>query len=619
MMLKNIFKQISLFHKIVGFFLLVSIAVIGFAQISRTGAGEFAQARDFPDGPLVYVQFQDLPALLKLWDESEIKKKYLKSTNFYDFRAGHLALKLLSRLEEFKQAGGFPLDLSAAISSSEKNAALAVYDIGRIDLVFIAPMSEEKILASKFLVNRESFEETELEDGTVYYSREVEADRGRQKQKLLFAALNGRFVLGTDEVHFLRALSLINGKSKSTGFSENPAFSQLTRKFEPHLATVWVDQQKLNQDWYFKHYWAFKNPEELKNLRAGIFDFELLEDRLIERRQFLTAGNFTPRTSKATAEKFDQILEKVPAEAPYVKLQAVRNRDRETALELRNTVLEGFPAESESNSRSGLSKRRGYYYSDYDGDDWGYYQHLSGKYDSEVDQTEEEEEIDEAGVRRPDEIMERLEGILRAVNPEASATIISPRIMPMPLFLECRRGMILSLGNPGNLDRAGLENGLSALALNRVTLRGTQNAVKWKTVSENGREARILEMPGLGWSLGYVFDGRRLIFSNSPDFLSVILENKEGFKTDQKSGFDDLTIVNFDRHDEALDRIMRTIHSVENEQGEESGDFFVGNLGSLFEVLSDVKRAEIKRSSAGNRLSEQIVFSFEGPGKKTGD
>jgi hypothetical protein len=95
-------------------------------------------------GAFVYTQFSNLPALLDQWDRSQLKERYLKSTNYQQLQHRHLILKLISRWEKGNTALGFNVDVATITGTSETKAALAVYDIGQLDLVFIAPMSEER-------------------------------------------------------------------------------------------------------------------------------------------------------------------------------------------------------------------------------------------------------------------------------------------------------------------------------------------------------------------------------------------------------------------------------------------------------------------------------------------
>src|SRR6266478_6334853 len=85
---------------------LVVLALIicaGLIVYSKTGVdhGPYSPAEDFPRGALVYAQFKDLPSLLKQWNESSIKQKYLSGANYAQFLHRHLALKLVQRWTEY--------------------------------------------------------------------------------------------------------------------------------------------------------------------------------------------------------------------------------------------------------------------------------------------------------------------------------------------------------------------------------------------------------------------------------------------------------------------------------------------------------------------------------------
>src|ERR1051325_8830379 len=119
--------------KIIGLVLLASAAVIISAKASRPKAEAFSLAEDCPRGALVYTQFADLPALLKQWDGSPLKQQYLASTNLQQLAGRHLAIKLVQRCEELSCALGFTVDLSMLGASADNRAALAIYDIGRLE------------------------------------------------------------------------------------------------------------------------------------------------------------------------------------------------------------------------------------------------------------------------------------------------------------------------------------------------------------------------------------------------------------------------------------------------------------------------------------------------------
>src|SRR5215468_711838 len=324
--------------------LLGTLIVIGIAinavSASRASSG-FELANDFPRGAVVYAQFKDLPAAIKQWDESSLKERYLASLNYQKLWSRHLANKLFSRWEEFNDAAGFSLGAQAFGAIADNRAAIAVYDIGRLDLVVIAPLSDAKFAVTQFFQHKDSFEEIELPDGAVYYLSDVEADKGRQKQQIGFAQLKGRFVIATSEKLLLRAINNIGGQAKKDRMTDEPSFQSLSKTATPHFMTVWVNQKHLNDDWYFKRYWAMGAAEDLKKIRAGIFDLELQNNRWVERREFLLDGRAPNPGATLSKQSLQQIERIIPAEAPFAQIRSVGG-DRNAAVEMiRDALFDG--------------------------------------------------------------------------------------------------------------------------------------------------------------------------------------------------------------------------------------------------------------------------------------
>src|ERR1044072_2786801 len=328
---------------------LISVALIVYTR-SRSSKNAYSLAGDLPRGALVYAQFQNLPELISSWQQSRLKERYLNSTNYQQLQHRHLAMKLISRWEEFNDALGFPLDLATIGSSTDGAAAIAVYDIGQLDLLFVAPISDEKVALTQCFKSKDQFEDLQTPDGTPYYSHTVEADRGRQKQVLAFATVNGRFLLGTNEKLFLRALANINKRARNDSIADDPTFKTWSRKVSPHFATIWVDQSKLNADYYFKHYWLMQNVAELKSIRAGIFDLEQQQSRWIERREFLTTAAAGRRNSGITAAELRQLYSRTPGDAPFVRFRSLANNPGLPGAIIRDTLFDS-PVEQESSGR----------------------------------------------------------------------------------------------------------------------------------------------------------------------------------------------------------------------------------------------------------------------------
>lgn len=594
--------------------LVVTLAVLAFAKIGKTETDAFSSAEYFPSGALVYAQFQDLPALLKLWNDSNFKQDYLSSANYQEFSNSHLALKLVGRFAEYNEALGFPLDSAAILSSSDTQAAFAVYDIGRMEMVFVAPMGQEQILASLFFQNSSQFEETVTADEFSFYKREFEVDRGREKQTVLFANVNGYFVLATNKKMFLKTLENISGKRKNENLFDEPTFRDLTKKVSPHHAVVWVNQEKLNNDWYFKHYWLMDNPEDLQKIRAGIFDFEIGEEGIFERRVFLKSEDKikNPQISAAEISEWQSFI---PEDAPFYKIEAGFNGQM-----INDVLFDEYGGETEPETGNRTFYR--HYYDEYDEDYYDYY-NPGSKFSERINEIEEDKdfysaaEVNESNKRLSSE----LEQIFTAVNPKSTAYLIEPQNLPDRMFFDCRKAVIFHLQKPQNLNREKLENVISEMVQNRLMLGESKEQIVWKTLPEASVSWRELSLPMLRWKFYYAVTKNRLVISNSAELSSKIFKNSATDKIESAKPLDNLTVIRLDKREQAFDEIMKKLRVAENKNalsisGNYNGiipgktDFFVDNIGSLLDVSREIKQIEIRRSSERNYLFEELKFEF---------
>jgi len=620
--------------------LLAALVFIGVA-IHAVSAGRAARgfdlASDFPRGAVVYAQFKDLPAAIKQWNESAMKERYLNSVNYQKMWSRHLANKLFSRWEEFNDATGFSLSLSAFGAIADNRAAIAVYDIGRLDLVVIAPLSDAKFAATQFFQSKDNFEESEAPGGAIYYISDVEADKGRQKQQIGFAQLKGRFVLATSEKLLLRAIANIGanngGQSKKDRMTDEPSFQTLSKTTTPHFMTVWVNQTQLNDDWYFKRYWAMRNMEDMKHMRAGIFDLELQNNRCVERREFLLDGHAPNPGAALSKQSLQQIERIIPADAPLAQIRAVGG-DQNAAVEMvRDALFDGkIDAAKGRRNRS----RSRYYDSDFEvagADENSYggsrYSSLSDDYNLDVD------DPDAAGERGAGEIDAaiRSKGVekfsaalgsaLQTASPSAAAKIAEPRAVEGPLFAEFRRAAIIALDNPPALERAALERAITGLAASRLMIAGAQESFEWNGRGANGAEWREMRLPMLGRAVGYGLRGRYLIISNDTELLASLMtgvQSKRDIQT--QSPVHELSVIRLSERRTAFDQIFAKLDEPrikaywKERRGEEvkqlgpnepSMEFFSGEIAGLLDVAAPVQQIRIQRSYAGGRLREEVT------------
>lgn len=618
-----VFRRRSACAVVVSFVALASL--LAYAKATRTERNAYAPADDCPRGALVYAQASDLPALLRLWDDSKLKERYMASTNFQQFRNGHVALKLVQRFKEFDDALGFTLDAGALADATEKKAAVAVYDIGRMELVFVAPVGEEKALAARFFQDADRFEKAELPDGTVYYSSNVEADRGRQKQKILFAFVKGRFVLATGEQLMLRALANVNGRSRADRLSDEPSFRTLSGEVSPHFATVWVDQSKLNGDYYFKHYWAMGDAARPLGMRAGIFDFEMREGSWLEHREYLVQNSKQRRSTALSTQDLQDFGATIPSEATYAGLRVLG--DGGAASLVRDVLLDRLP---EAEARRGARLHEDFDPVSEEGGDYsGDYSYLNSDYDETIDDSSDAGE-DGAGRSESDSADDsaaELGRVLERARPSEGASAASPLAHDGPLLVEFRRLAILKLENADGLDRRALERTLGSLVLSRMTVAGKGDAgLSWADGGEASRRWRELELPMLGWKLCYALKGGKLFISNDTAFLAAALAGGgETRRPDARFAPDDVTLIRLDHKAQAFDQVFDKLDAqrvndywksrsgdAAESQPSASEEFFSGNVASLLDVASSVSRVEIRRRSTADRLHVEVEIIMSG-------
>lgn len=618
-------RRIALFAALL---IVALVSLFVYAKSKRDAGGPYSLADDCPRGALVYAQASDLPALLRLWDGSRFKERYLASTNYKQFAEGHVALKLVARAGEFGDALGFTPDVRALAEGAEKSAGVAVYDIGRMELVFVAPASEEKATAARFFQSAENFEQTELPDGTVYYSHDVEADRGRQKQKILFAYARGRFVVATSEQLMLRTLANVNGRSRADRLSDDPSFKTLSREITPHLAAVWVDQSRLNSDYYFKHYWAMSDASSLKGIRAGLFDFEMSAGSFIERREFLLEGRQS-NVAALSPRDAQELSASLPADAAYTRLRVLSDGAAGASTLFGNALLDRVPR---ARGRGGSSP---WLHDEFDAaaegrEDYSWdddYYHLGNDYDVSVDDDSEDDRGKGSDDAESSASVSHLERTLEQARPAIAAMAESPVTRDGPLFAEFRRLAVVRLEEPDSLDAKAFEGSIASLAVGRLTAAGTSSNLKWSDAGSGALRRRELELPMLGWKLCYALRGRDLFVSNDADFLDSALAGSARPQTrsgDARFAPDDLTVIRLDRKREAFDAFFdkldaKRVGDYRASRGSGAGDqspnsegFFSGNVASLLDAASPATCVEIRRRATPGRLREEVELLTAG-------
>jgi len=561
-------------------------ALVAYVVVSAVRTRPFAPAADLPRGALVYLQVEDLPGFMKLWSESSFKEKYLESQNFDDLAKRHLGLKIASRWQEFSDALGIPIDTDVVASVADKRAAVAVYDVGKLDIVFIAPMNAATFEATRLMQGSDKFDSEQLDDGTQIYRVDVDADKGRQKQQILFTHIKGRLIVATSEKLLAQTASIISGRLKNSALADDPAFSTLAARMTPKTAAVWVDQAALNADYYFKRYWLMSNVGSLENIRSGMFELGIGENEITEDRDYLLKEPIAARA--VTSADSRQLMSRVPDGAPYYQIGRA-------STESMNKALASVLSLGAENQDSG-ERFNGRLYTDAnnDGDD----DYDSDKFDRYVNDADDEQR----SVMTKTDVTPNLASAVGSAGPRAVLTLARSRAEKGPLFVDFDRAVVVTLALPSAVDGTAFERSLSGALAAHLLVHGQRLDEQWVTKTDKGVSWRELEAPALGWSVGYAIQGNHLIVANGPEFVSEVLLTSGKVSADAVVDFAEFTAV---RPAQLRDDFQSTFGRLADKH-----DLFTGNILSLIYSAPSVGKIEITKFHQGNLMHEQLRMTL---------
>jgi hypothetical protein len=241
-------------------------------------------ARVVPPGALVYVEVADFGGRLQQFLKTDFARKFPETRAFKDFTTTKLFNKLGDRIGELEQATGFGLTLERVAELAGGRSALALYDIGELQFVFLTRMPFEKAAATALWNLRSQFEERIVE-GVNYFFKEDPDGR----TALMFAIVGDTLVAGTDLLRFEASLKLLNKKGGDTLAASESFAAALPSGFGLEDAFLYLDQERIAETPHFRSYWIFGNQEELRRIRQAVISLRIGAGGITETRWFTTA------------------------------------------------------------------------------------------------------------------------------------------------------------------------------------------------------------------------------------------------------------------------------------------------------------------------------------------
>lgn len=554
------------------------------AQVQRSSPGPSAL---MPDGALLYLEAKDFRSLLNDWNASEEKRAWLAGDNYAAFSRSRLYERLSQAQDEFSTTASIPADSNLLMQVAGDQSALALYDIGNLQFVYITRMDEARAEATPLWQVRDKFEQRQEGEDRFFVREDQQSNR-----TAAFAIHNGWLILGTRADLVAAVLDRLDGQGAHSLTEESwyaDAVKQAARA--PGDLRMVLNLEKIVPSPYFRSYWVQRNITEMKQYRAALCDLERGDKEYRESRVLLRVPGSAAKASGDVAP----LVALAPAYAAFTSAQASPGADAVTGA-LRNDVLDPRIQQAAGEATAPPAVQ----------------------FENAGTASDLEQRIDVAPVlvNETDPYSE-LRQLLQSSDLSGLLQVYRTQSLPDSVFVGIERGIVVQSSSAWK--ETAVEHALSATF--RRGLTASQLGIGWSSIAVES---------GTAWKL----DGsipllmavrtNRLYVANSEALLSAMLSSGTG---PEASLSDSITYEADFHHDSReqqaftnlasrLDAAGRGTLSAGNADTDTGTDgqapaFFSGNIASLNQMWSRVAREKITEKDRGPFVSQTVVYKWQ--------
>jgi hypothetical protein len=586
-----------------------------------------------PRGAMVYVQARDLSAIMKRWMASPVHDRFYKSPSFTSFSGSRIFVKLQDRKADFERAIGFGLGEDRLAELAGGPSAVSVYDIGKLEIVFVTEMPRAQAVATALFKQAPQFQERASGDSS-YYVHDVTTDGGRLNQQFCFAYAGGRLIVTSTEGLMIRALANAKAAGTDSLLADVLATSEHARSLATHDITMWIDQSKLNKSRHFNSYWIYHNEskgaaDSLADIDSGLLDLRFAPDGMHEQRWFVLKTDVGTQSTIA-GEQATALMRFVPMNAQFVVVHGQPGTGEDLGAAVSRALFGKLPDESPAgppvaDGASQTSKGE---------DDHGSserYSHLDTRFDVDVD----DEHAPKLGGKAPPTASRKgttaidqdarfakaIAPVLSKLSPAGYCEMARSSVESGKPFARFERAVVIELGNASALDRNALEPTIINEMRARFVVSGAEPGLEWRDEANVRYLAQSLLEQGAAFSLS----GKYLVLSSNKEFGRDILQAGSSKATISVEGQANLfALVRVAEAKPVFDKLMSKLDgSAEDsttgnkDQDEESkGEttkqevkFFRDNLSSLI-AASGIRELRLQREMNGSMVVERVNYSW---------
>jgi hypothetical protein len=523
----------------------------------------------FPAGALLYLEAKDLGALLADWNGSAEKRDWLASANYEGFSRSQLFLKLGDAQTHFAAAAGVPPDYALLTSIAGSNSAFAMYDIGKLEFLYIAHIPSARALNTSLWKLRGTYQ-TRHAGNADYFVKEDKASH----RVAAFAYTADTLLLATREDLIAGSLRLMAREALPSVASEQ-WFTDSVQAAAPGPSDLRLvyNMANLARTYQFRSHWIQSNVPELRQFSSGLTDLERGRGEIRERRVLLRA---TPADGTESAESATgQVLAAVPDDAGLYRAW-LRPQAGQAAQWIEEKL---FPSATSSAPQSKLAPR------------------ASETLDagSEVDL---ESRIDERPITETRDSLKPLRDRLAAARIDAMLDVSATGVDAGQVYV--RPHSVIVLLAAAAWDGDAIRTALGAVA---EGVWSNSGAATWRAGTGGVRE-----LEGLA-KLAIASDGKWLIIGDSAEMVGAVFARRT------RTAMAGATYAAGWRHARELPNFERMTTLIDFPQQVPAGGpgeppYFSANLASLGRTLKRVDTAAIVVHDAGSMLRESVVYKL---------
>jgi hypothetical protein len=534
-------------------------------------------ARYVPAGPLLYLEAKDFRLLLADWNSSPEKSAWVESSNYEVFSRSRLLLRLKAAGDQFAAAAGLPADMNFLSQVAGTRSALALYDIGRLEFLYITRLPQAKALETTLWRARSNFQPRSA-GGVNFFLR---SDPESQKQ-VCFAVAGDYLLLATREDLMAGALELIAG-SKDRTIEAEPWYSEPVRAREAAGdLRMLLNLDKIVPSSYFRTYWVHENIAEMKQYSAAISDLFRSGQQYREERVLL-ARSEPAAPPPAALQAAADLVRLIPENAAIYESKA--SPSSATCFELLETkLLAPHPGRRQPSSETAPQV-----------------QLTSGETGSSADL---ETRIDQAPSEHMDspESRSALEELLGNSRILASLEVQSTERDRAGVFVRIHTAIVLMAA--AEWDESKVRAAVSDFLAQNLTAGGL--GLNWRPRSG------YQELDGL-WPLTIAVRGNYLLVTDAPGLLESMLGSFSRSREARPASF----IASFS-HGQERDNFAHfsaVVDRNEPSQGnpaarEREPQFFSENLGSLSHALARISSEKMVVRFDGSKKLETVTYQW---------